>query len=146
MGKIADALRGANLPQQMRAQVVALDREFVEMESQVQVLQSEKLHLEAKVNPLEREVERLKQQVHKQPATYSPDDEELAILKLLASHDRITSQQIQQHLQMHRVHVERALASLRKQKFIVDFVNDDGYAIYCLDDNGNEYLVKNKLV
>ncbi len=74
MGKIADAFRGFTLPQQQKAQVLRLDREFVEVEAEVQSLKAKLLHLEAKVNPLEREVERLKKQVEESGASVHAGD------------------------------------------------------------------------
>jgi hypothetical protein len=68
MGKIADAIRGSALPEQNRKKLLALDREFVEMEMEIQTLKTQNLNLQAKVNPLEREIDGLKNQIKQEPA------------------------------------------------------------------------------
>ena len=60
MGKIADAIRGTGLSQQKQTQMLALDKQFSEMETEIQTLKTENLHLRAQVRPLEEQIERLK--------------------------------------------------------------------------------------
>ena len=68
MGKIADAIRGSALPEQNRKKLLALDREFVEMEMEIQTLKAQNLNLQAKINPLERKINGLKNQIKQEPA------------------------------------------------------------------------------
>jgi len=65
MGKIADALRAATLPQQLRAQMLTLDTEFEKLKAENDVLKAENQRLQAEINPFKREVQRLKDEIHK---------------------------------------------------------------------------------
>lgn len=147
MGKIADVIReGVAMPDQKRAQLLTLDQEFEAAKAKVKVLEAENLNLRAEVNPLKHEVERLKQRVERASSAEVLQDDAIAILKLLANHSRPTSQEIQEYIKLHRVRAELALASLLKSGHIIDFINEDGYAVYELDEKGNDYLVKTKFV
>ena len=102
MGKIADAIRGAPLPEQNRKKLLALDQEFVNMEAEIQALNSKNLHLQAQVNPLEREVQRLKNEIEKN-ATHDQDRlDELSekILIVVANSNMPIREKIIQHLQL----------------------------------------------
>lgn len=74
MGRVADFFKAQNisLAIQQRQQMLALDREFMEMESQIQELNSQCLKLQAQVHPLEREIERFKQQQANRDARPEP--------------------------------------------------------------------------
>jgi chromosome segregation ATPase len=67
MGRILNLLtaNGVHLAQENKRQVLALDREFEDIEAKITTLQSENLNLQAKVNPLERKIEQLTDQIQR---------------------------------------------------------------------------------
>lgn len=69
MGKIANAIRSAALPEQSKKKLLTLDQEFSEMEAKIQTLKAENLYLQAKVKPLEREIDGLKNQIKQNAAS-----------------------------------------------------------------------------
>jgi uncharacterized small protein (DUF1192 family) len=148
MGRIADALRdGVSMPEQKRRQILALDREFVEMETQIQSLETKILHLEAKVNPLQREVERLKNQIEKKGATvHKLQSEEIEVMKLIGEKRSCTSSDIQAAMSMHPVQTEHMLGQLLKSDYVEQEHVPMIGPMYSLSDSGNAYLVENKLV
>lgn len=64
MGKIATLFseQKITLPITQKQQMLALDRQFEELEAKVKTLEAENLQLRAQIGPLKKEVERLKQE------------------------------------------------------------------------------------
>jgi hypothetical protein len=147
MGRIANALRSVLMPEQKRREVLALDREFVEMETKVKALQSENLHLQAKVNPLERTIERLEQEIQKKSApVHKLDPIEVEMMKFIGEKGSVTPSDIAVAMNMHSVPVEHFLSRLLKADYVVQAYLAMIGASYSLADKANAYLVENNLV
>ncbi len=149
MGRVSDFFREQNiaLAQQQRAKMVALDTEFEALESKVKILDAENLHLRAEVNPLKREIERLKNQVEKKSAPHDLEQTEIEMLKFVGNKKSATASEIVTGMNMHSVTVEHFLGRLLKSNYLLQAPSVMGIgAIYSLTDQGNAYLVENKLV
>lgn len=148
MGRIADALRdGVSMPEQKKRQMLALDREFVEMETQIQGLKTKVLHLEAKVNPLEREIERLKDEIKKKRATvHKLQPDEISLLKFIGERQSCTPKEIQTGLNMHPVQANHLTEQLREREYVEHHHVPMVGAMFSLTAKGNAYLVENQLV
>lgn len=148
MGKIADAIRGFALPQQKQTQLLALDREFMEMESQIEALKTENLKLRAKVNPLEREVERLKDQVQQSKAKSSRLDEvpEKLLTALANSESDITQEMLIAHFQLSKGKGDHYFDILAEKNFAhLGSVEADGH-YWRITPEGRAYLAKHNLL
>jgi uncharacterized small protein (DUF1192 family)/DNA-directed RNA polymerase subunit RPC12/RpoP len=148
-GRVSGVLKamGFHLGQDQRKQILALDSEFEEMESKITSLNAKVLNLEAKVNPLEREIERLKNQGEKKGATvHDLESDEIEMMKFIGDRKSITAEDIGKGMKMHSVPVEHFLGRLLKANYLVQQNVPMVGAMYSLDDAGNAYLVKNKLV
>lgn len=65
MARLADFFReqSITLDGQKKTKMLALDRQFDDMETERNSLKAENLKLKSQVNPLQRDVDRLKQQI-----------------------------------------------------------------------------------
>ena len=70
MGKIADAIRNATLPQDLKRQLLTLDKQFTELETAAEIAKSQRLKIDAEVEPLKREVRRLKDELEKKTVSH----------------------------------------------------------------------------
>ena len=66
MGKVSSVLRSiglATMGQSHKRRILALDKEFENLEQKVASLEAKNLHLQAQVNPLERQLKQLKERL-----------------------------------------------------------------------------------
>lgn len=142
MGKISNAIRGTALALDKQAQMVALDKEFSEMEAKVKYLEAEKLHLEAKVNPLEREVEGLKKQIQKQEAPSDNLDEfQEALLYAISKAPDVTTEDLAAGANKSEEAVTFHLVEMMQSHLIGDRYDIEGRHWY-LKQEGRRYLNK----
>ena len=153
MGKIANFFREQKivLAGQQRAQMLALDAEFEQMETKLKVLEAENLKLQAKANPQEREIERLKQQINKSaaPVEQAPLHEDAQkMLRLIASKQYWHSKddvfrQMQASVQLNPVWAAYHFDELQRR----DFVHaEPPIGFYTATPAGRKYLVENDLI
>src|SRR5437660_2362719 len=125
--------------------MLALDKQFSEMETEIQTLKTENLHLRAQVRPLEEQIERLKKQLEPQKApAHTLEQTEIDIIKLLSAHKRLDARAIAGALQLHPLRIEHFLTSLEKKDFVqmVLEATIDGGIDYELSERGIAYAVK----
>jgi len=144
VGKIADAVRGFPLPEQNKQKLLALDREFVEMESKIQALKTENLNLQAQVKPLEREVQGLKDSIEQHAATghIKLDDMSEKILIAIANCDALQRE----------AHVQELGLTVAKGNHYYDILVEKGFIRVHYDDwysatpEGRKYLARRDLL
>jgi len=148
MGKIANLFneQKISLPIEQRKQMLALDREFDELESKVTTLNSECLHLRAQVEPLKKQVERLQHQLEKQgTGDHDLEQNEIEMMKFIGNKQG-TSKDIREGMNLHPVTAEHYLGKLLKAGYLEQSQVPMVGAWYALTDKGNAYLVKKNLV
>jgi DNA-binding transcriptional ArsR family regulator len=144
MGWIADLLKEIPSAARYKAELEAMERENAELNSQIQLCQTEAENLRQEIQRRDDIIQ--KYESHKNLL----DEPKLKILKLLFKKSKLQTQQVAQALSMELQIAEFHLTDLRKSKKVKQEAlpsNTIKTPIgWSLDQEGNRYLLENKLV